>query len=834
MDIFRKFLGTIGAMLVGMNALAVGWGVGATETAVPEILTSQQMVEATIAHDLGKVEATYFDYELLMGNAEGALTPFPYSQSGDNIAPKVRDTPTDDGQMRFISSYQLLGGKPDSNVVFRITAKENVKFSIAFEAKSDWAYGFLRTLVINKNGIKTQIDRSDIAAGTMDNPVVVQKTVTAHLAVGDTLLFYFGNDTEAWEVIYFTADFAANPAEYTAPLPDDPSTDTETLSSGQMVQATIDKDFGTVSADNFDYELLMGDAEGALQPFTHALTAYNIPLVKDSADDNPGRLISSIQMRGGRSDHSSNVVFRITAKKNVKFSISFTAKSDWATGYLKTEQLSGGTRKLIDQTNIAAGTVDNPVSVTKTVEAHLTAGDRLLFYFGDNAKDWQTIYLQATFTADTTGYVAPEPPAAESLFDLDRFTQKFWEGNTVYHDTICFVEQADGSIVSGSLLYTPTKILTVRSGDLQIEYEEGTDYTISGNRLVLTKDSRIPVYPRNKYCQPVTGAADDAWLRIDGTDEQLILSMELMKYQISVSYTHDGSWAGVKPTSQMNRLPNTLEKLKNKKNLKIVFYGDSITAGWDASGQDEIVTNIDTLKPMSVLTSRAPYMPTWAEMVTRKLKNAYGYDNIFKVNKAAGGADSAWGKRNAAALVNPEKPDLVVVAFGMNEVWVSGSAFRSNVESILDSIHADNPQAEFLLVSCMLPNRDSISYVDNKLKEQEDALLALQSKRTDLAIGVAPVHSMFLSLEKMGKKYPDYSSNNVLHPNDFAIRLYAQTVLESLTPSADSSAPDVPATGSSETWFPLVFGMMALLTISATSVPVALYKRNRLHKRCRQ
>lgn len=307
-----------------------------------------------------------------------------------------------------------------------------------------------------------------------------------------------------------------------------------------------------------------------------------------------------------------------------------------------------------------------------------------------------------------------------------------------------------------------------------------------------------------------------------------------MKYQISVSYTHDGSWAGVKPTSQMNRLPNTLEKLKNKKNLKIVFYGDSITAGWDASGQDEIVTNIDTLKPMSVLTSRAPYMPTWAEMVTRKLKNAYGYDNIFKVNKAAGGADSAWGKRNAAALVNPEKPDLVVVAFGMNEVWVSGSAFRSNVESILDSIHADNPQAEFLLVSCMLPNRDSISYVDNKLKEQEDALLALQSKRTDLAIGVAPVHSMFLSLEKMGKKYPDYSSNNVLHPNDFAIRLYAQTVLEALTPSADSSAPDAPATGSSETWFPLVFGMMALLTISATSVPVALYKRNRLHKRCRQ
>lgn len=58
-------------------------------------------------------------------------------------------------------------------------------------------------------------------------------------------------------------------------------------------------------------------------------------------------------------------------------------------------------------------------------------------------------------------------------FDLERFTRKIWEGDTVYFETICFMEQEDGSIVSGTLLYAPDKILSVRSHNLQTVYEEG-------------------------------------------------------------------------------------------------------------------------------------------------------------------------------------------------------------------------------------------------------------------------------------------------------------------------------------------------------------------------
>ena len=105
---------------------------------------------------------------------------------------------------------------------------------------------------------------------------------------------------------------------------------------------------------------------------------------------------------------------------------------------------------------------------------------------------------------------------------------------------------------------------------------------------------------------------------------------------------------------------------------------------------------------------------------------------------------------------------------------------KANILSILDTIHAENPQTEFLLVSCMMPNRDSVSFAKNTLKAQEDALYAIQTERMDLSIGVVPVHSMFLSLHERGKRYTDYSSNNINHPNDFAVRLYAQMVLQAL------------------------------------------------------
>lgn len=63
-------------------------------------------------------------------------------------------------------------------------------------------------------------------------------------------------------------------------------------------------------------------------------------------------------------------------------------------------------------------------------------------------------------------------------------------------------------------------------------------------------------------------------------------------------------------------------------------------------------------------------------MVTRKLRRVYGYSAIEKINKAACGSHSEWGAKNVYTLVTPENPDLVVIAFGMNESTISGEVFE--------------------------------------------------------------------------------------------------------------------------------------------------------------
>ena len=479
MKISRKVLATVSAAVIALSAFTSGMGVLANTGA--ETLTSGDMVQATIDQDLGKVTATNFDYELLMGDAEGTLTPFTNAIAGET---KILDVATGDPG-RFISNWQIRGGKADSNVVFRITAKANMKFSVAFETKSDWATGYFRTVLI-QGGNRTQVDRSDVAAGTGESPVTVKKTVDAQMKAGDVLLFYFGHDTTNWQTLAFSASFTADPSGYIPPVTEAttttaPPSTAETLTNGDMVRATIEKNLGKVTATNFDYELLMGNAEGTLVPFTNILSGYS--QVQDVASGDPGRFISDWQIRGGKAD--SNVGFRITAKANMKFSVAFEAKSDWASGYFRTLLTRDGSSTQVDRTDVAAGTGEAPNTVTKTVDVQMKTGDVLLFYFSHDTANWQTLAFSASFAADPSGYVPPvtdatgstgttattTPPAvAESLTngDMVRATigKNFGKVTAKYFDYELLMGNAEGALVPfTNILSGYPQVQDVASGD---------------------------------------------------------------------------------------------------------------------------------------------------------------------------------------------------------------------------------------------------------------------------------------------------------------------------------------------------------------------------------
>jgi lysophospholipase L1-like esterase len=360
---------------------------------------------------------------------------------------------------------------------------------------------------------------------------------------------------------------------------------------------------------------------------------------------------------------------------------------------------------------------------------------------------------------------------------MSKWLLKVWEGDTVFEEPVCFSNKEDYS-VGECLLYAPSQIIKVTSSDGSCLYEKGKDFTVCGNKIYLTADSRIPVLNKNIYCAPFRGESDKEWLRMVGGEYYVKIFPELYKYQVLVTYRHEEGWNGFIPENKSAALPCTMQRLVNKKHLNLVFYGDSITAGWEASGCDENVIDMYTLKEFHNYIHRSPYMPAWATLVTNEIMERYGHNDIIKVNRGAGGSTSAWGDTNAAALINEHNPDTVILAFGMNNFWIEPEKYKQEITGIISTIRSKSPDCEFLLVSPMVPNSEIQCYINNKIELHQKVLFDIQN--TMPGVAAVPVNTMFHELIRCGKKYMDISGNCVNHPNDFSVRIYAQVILSVL------------------------------------------------------
>lgn len=356
--------------------------------------------------------------------------------------------------------------------------------------------------------------------------------------------------------------------------------------------------------------------------------------------------------------------------------------------------------------------------------------------------------------------------------------QKVWEGKFVKEELLCFVYSEHNVLTGGELLYTPTRVVKVEAADGSYVYEEGKDYIVSGKRIIRTEQSKIPVLERNTYIQPYQGEKYFEWLRLEDDAYFARILPDIYMYQVWVTYEHEEVWKGFAPEDNSRYLPRTMELLKEKRPLKLVFYGDSITAGWEASGCDEYVIDMNTLEEFHNHSERWPYLPAWPSLVTDVLREHYQHEGITKVNRGAGGSTALWGLTNAEQLVNPHSPDFVVLAFGMNNLQDEPAKFKDEIVGIISTIRRKNPDCEFLLVSPMVANTEVVCLRGNKLPDFEKVLYQLQESMKGIA--VAPVNTVFREIICQGKQYFNITGNGINHPNDFAVRIYAQTVLRAL------------------------------------------------------
>ncbi len=345
-----------------------------------------------------------------------------------------------------------------------------------------------------------------------------------------------------------------------------------------------------------------------------------------------------------------------------------------------------------------------------------------------------------------------------SAYDLDKYVSSYWNDHVVYNESVMFLQAEDGSLPPAPLMYHADKILAVRDASLGTLYTEGVDYALQDGKLVWLAGSAIKTVRYNTY-YPNKEMPNRTQPRVGGGYIAFSEGVLFHNRQVAVTYIHTDNWQGPTPEYKGNLLPKTISKLKNKENIHIVLYGDSISTGANSSGNEK----------------SAPYAEGWFDMMLGKLKRIYETDNIRFDNKSVGGTLSNWGVTNAGEVALL-KPDLVILGFGMNDgsFHVSPAIFEENLKAMMSTVRKTNPDCEFILISTMLPNPEARDQVGC----QEEYVPVIQRMETEgvAMANVTEVHRYLM--EK--KRYYDMTGNNVNHPNDFVARLYAQVMLTAL------------------------------------------------------
>ena len=362
-----------------------------------------------------------------------------------------------------------------------------------------------------------------------------------------------------------------------------------------------------------------------------------------------------------------------------------------------------------------------------------------------------TTFLACTFTLIRADGIPPAWPFDPALF------KPFWQTSVMHGESVLFVKETPAANPSASLLFVPTKVLAVRDPSQAITYTEGRDYILKpGSReITLPEGSRITFKLPQDLIRPAKSQRY-ALTRRDGTGEILFGGgHEYHDMQATVTYEHaTGTWTDTSPAVRGEELARTRGLLKRKAPVTITLLGDSISTGCNASGW----------------AKAAPYQPPYQDLLAMNLKAVHG-SAITLHNFSVGGTSTDWGVKNIDKVV-ATRPDLVILAFGMNDSSGRPAAqYRANILAMIEATRRTVPEAEFILVAPMLGNADWITLKQELFPQYRDALASLCGP----GIALADMTKVWSGMLKH-KKDRDLTGNGVNHPNDFGHRLYTQVL----------------------------------------------------------
>jgi acyl-CoA thioesterase I len=339
----------------------------------------------------------------------------------------------------------------------------------------------------------------------------------------------------------------------------------------------------------------------------------------------------------------------------------------------------------------------------------------------------------------------------------------FWRSGRVHGESLLFVEPAPGQPATCSLMVPPSGPVFLESATGDVEYEEASDFIVDNahGRVMLTPGSRIATTTIAEL-RPSIDPDGSGFLRVRGDADAFLFADDtgfFHRRQVAASYAFDlPRWTGWTPVFAGANLPRTIERLRRREPLMLCIVGDSISEGYSASG----------------FMGLPPHQPPYGSLVVAGLERAYGSPVTLRNLATAGWTsdDGVYAIDAAAA----QAPDLVIVAFGMNDAgYAAPPDYAANIRTIIETIRRTTPDAEFVLVSSMLPNPEWRYPLMERFAGYRDALADLCGPGTVLA----DVTRLWTDL--MTRKTPyDLTGNGLNHPNDFGHRLYADVVLSLL------------------------------------------------------
>ncbi|QDT32605.1 SGNH/GDSL hydrolase family protein [Thalassoglobus polymorphus] len=340
----------------------------------------------------------------------------------------------------------------------------------------------------------------------------------------------------------------------------------------------------------------------------------------------------------------------------------------------------------------------------------------------------------------------------------------FWHGEQIEGESVLFLKgDPEGNTGTASVLFPIQKILAVKSSSGEIVYEEGRDYVwkVGSREISIPAGSRIPIHHPDELRRPA-GSQKYRLTHRDGNGEILFgARLEYAEMQTCITYQHaPGLWKSAVPVYDSKALPKTVSKLTSKQPVSIVVLGDSISAGANSSE----------------LGKAPPYQPAYPELLQIHLENRFGTEVKLK-NLSVGGKATDWGITQVENVLK-EKPDLVILAFGMNDsAGRSTEDYQAKTKQTIDLIREQQPETEFILVASMLGNRGWTTLKHERFPEYRDALQEL----CEPGIALADVTAIWTEFLKLKQDW-DQTGNGVNHPNDFGHRVYAQVIATLLDP----------------------------------------------------